>query len=280
MHGRRESGGSEHAPKALAKTLTNTGKEKRRLPPRSALWHFCKVRKVRETSRQSEDTLKGCFLHISCSVALVFTHERTACTAAEKSNPVFMYTEPRVPKPRNNSNNNSLHSPRAVSQQIIEIGKVLPLGKKRQDQAESPRKKSSSPAAGWPLLCGRTVLCASAAAAMRLRSPSARFGLEYVNTYGACFALAAAADKVCAAGTAASQIALTIGFLLLLASCAGQVRPKTSFAAACKLGGPCYALCGGDRGCLTHARAARHALCGGPVCQSFNHFPLHWDTGN
>jgi hypothetical protein len=45
---------------------------------------------------------------------------------------------------------------------------------------------------------------------MRLRSPSARFGFEYVNTYGACFALAAAADKVCSASTAASQIVLTI----------------------------------------------------------------------
>jgi hypothetical protein len=80
---------------------------------------------------------------------------------------------------------------------------------------------------------------------MRLRSPSARFGFEYVNTYGACFALAAAADKVCApaqqqvrsfwqldkvcaAGTAASQIVLAIGLLLPLAAAARRPpAPKT-----------------------------------------------------
>jgi len=160
----------------------------------------------------------------------------------------------------------NLRSQHTVSEQRIEIGEVLPLGKKRQNQAESPRKKSSSPAAGWPLLCGRTLLCASAAAAMRLRSPSARFGFEYVNTYCACFALAAAADKVCAAGTAASQIILTTGLLLPLAAAARRpllllaVTGTTHLARRRMQSGLV-----GDRGCLAHACAARHALCGCPV---------------
>jgi hypothetical protein len=48
--------------------------------------------------------------------------ERTDCTAAEKPNPAFMYTTPRVP--------HAITPPlRAASQQTIEIGEVLPSGR-------------------------------------------------------------------------------------------------------------------------------------------------------
>ena len=90
---------NSQAPKALPNTLAKTGKIKQ-LPPGSALWYLCKVRKVRVRDEPPERGYiegEGCFPHTSCSVAPVCTHERAACTAAKKPNAAFMYSTPRVP---------------------------------------------------------------------------------------------------------------------------------------------------------------------------------------